>query len=72
MNEEEKHETVQIKYKKYSIWTLLKLAFTFMLITWLGNLFAYGTVGMNHFLAKLVGIASDFTALCAACLDSLK
>ena len=68
---ENNHDTVQIKYKKYSIWTLFKLATTFMAITWIGNFFAYGTVGLNHYLAKMIGIASDFAAICKACLDSL-
>ena len=73
MNQEtnEQAETVQIKYKKYSIWTIFKMMLTFIGITWVGNAFAYGTVGMNHFLAKAVGLASDFVAICKACLSSL-
>lgn len=67
----EETETVQVKYKKYSIWTIFKLLAVFISITWLGNFFAYSTVGMNHVLSKFIGLAQDVAVYCADCLRAI-
>lgn len=71
MTSTENHDNVQIKYKKYSFWTVLKIVLGCMGITWLFNLFAYGTVGINHIMSKALHLASDFVALCQSCLNAL-
>lgn len=43
-----------------------------MVSTYVGNLFAYGVVGTNHALAKMLHLAADYgVQLCKACLNAL-
>jgi len=67
----DEHDTVQVRSKKYSFLTLIKLVFAAWLITWIMNGGSYFTVFMNHAMAKGIGIAEDALDFCAACWSSI-
>ncbi len=79
MSTNETHEVVQIRSKKYSFLTIFKIVLMCMGITWLFNAFAYSTVGVNHVMAKALGLAQDAVTwggqkaqeLCDICLDAI-
>ena len=72
MSNSENKETKTISFFQYSMWTIFKILICCFIITWLCNTFAYGTVGMNHVLAKMIGIAADAgNAVCDFCFDAI-